>query len=144
MGRKKKIVEEVKEEVVVAPVEEIKEEEPKEEIKVEEPKTEKEEMIDVPPMPETFDAKKKEYNVRDVIRQYIGCETARIFEGNLTFDSSLALENNRYNVVIGNFDISKFIANNPPLPKVIFGNLIINKNANVGNPEFLGGKKIKK
>ena len=105
---------------------------------------EKEEMIDIPPMPETFDAKKKEYNVRDVIRQYIGCETARIFEGNLIFDNSLALENNRYNVVIGNFDISKFIANNPPLPKVIFGNLIINKNANVGNPEFLGGKKIKK
>ena len=140
MARKKKteVIEEVKEEVVETP--EIVEEAPKEE----EIKVENTEMLDIPEMPETVKERKKEFNVADVIREYIVGEPARIYEGNLTFESLNDLHNNRYNVVIGDLDIRKFTVNIPVLPKVVFGNLIINKDAEVQAPIFLGGKKIKK
>ena len=142
MGRKKKteIIEEVKEEVVEAtPVEEVKEE-PVEEIKAEEVN---EELV-VPEMPETVKEGKKEYNVSDVIREYIIGEPARIFEGNLSFESLNEFRDNKWNVVIGDLDIRKFTVNIPALPKVVFGNLIVNKDAEIGKPEFLGGKVVKK
>lgn len=142
MGRKKKteIIEEVKEEVVeTIPVEEIKEE-PVEEIKAEEVNEE----LTVPEMPETVKEGKKEYNVADVIREFIVGEPARIYEGNLSFESLNEFRDNKWNVVIGDLDIRKFTVNIPALPKVVFGNLIINKDAEVGKPEFLGGKVIKK
>ena len=153
MGRRKKVVEEVKQEEVKqaeAVVEEVVQAEPqpepeapKEEIKVEEVKNKKEEMIDIPPVPETFEAKKKEYNINDVIRQYIGSETTRIYEGNLTFNNIVEYSDSKYNVVIGDLDVSKFV-NLTSIPKVIFGNLIVNKKANVPTITFLGGKIIKK
>lgn len=148
MGRRKKtaIVEEVKKEVIETPVEEVvkKVEEPKEEIKVEEPKEEKSEMINIPPVPETVKEEKKEYNIRDIIRKYIVGEPIRIFEGNLVFNILNDLVDNKYNVIIGDLDIRKFVVNIPPLPKIVFGNLIINKDADIKKPIFLGGKVIKK
>ena len=148
MGRKKKVVEEIKEEVVEQPVEEVVEaapveevkEEPKEEIKAEEVNPE----LTVPEMPETVKEGKKEYNVSDIIREFIVGEPARIFEGNLVFNTLNEFIDNRCNVVIGDLDIRKFTVNIPALPKVVFGNLIINKDAEVGKPVFLGGKVIKK
>ena len=142
MARKKKteVIEKVKEEVVEAtPVEEVKEE-PVEEIKAEEVNEE----LAVPEMPETVKEGKKEYNVSDVIREYIVGEPARIFEGNLSFESLNEFRDNKWNVVIGDLDIRKFTVNIPALPKVVFGNLIINKDAEVEKPIFLGGKVIKK
>lgn len=142
MARKKKteVIEKVKEEVVEAtPVEEVKEE-PTEEIKAEEVNEE----LAVPEMPETVKEGKKEYNVSDVIREYIVGEPARIFEGNLSFESLNEFRDNKWNVVIGDLDIRKFTVNIPALPKVVFGNLIINKDAEVEKPIFLGGKVIKK
>lgn len=144
MGRKKKekVVEEVKKEVVETPVEEVvkKVEEPKEEIKVEE----KSEILNIPPVPETMKEGKKEYSVSDVIRKYIIGEPIRIFEGNITFNTLNDLIDNKYNVIIGDLDIRKFTVNIPALPKIVFGNLIVNKDAEVKKPIFLGGKVIKK
>jgi len=144
MGRKKKtaIVEEVKKEVVETPVEEVVEkiEEPKEEIKVEE----KNEILDIPPVPETIKEGKKEYDIRDVIRKYIVDEPIRIFEGNIVFNTLNDLLYNKYNVIIGDLDIRRFTVNIPALPKVVFGNLIVNKDAEFKTPTFLGGKVIKK
>jgi hypothetical protein len=151
MGRKKKtveVIEPVKEEVVQAPVETVVEEpvkEPvKEDIKVEEVKDKKEEMLNIPEMPETVKEGKKEYNVNDVIRKIIGNEPARIFDGNLSFNTLNEFIDNRCNVVLGDLDIRKFTVNIPALPKVVFGNLIVNKNAEFIAPVFLGGKVIKK
>ena len=132
MGRKKK--EKVVEEVVK------KVEEPKEEIKVEE----KSEILNIPPVPETMKEGKKEYSVSDVIRKYIIGEPIRIFEGNITFNTLNDLIDNKYNVIIGDLDIRKFTVNIPALPKVVFGNLIVNKDAEFKAPTFLGGKIIKK
>lgn len=144
MGRKKKekVVEEVKKEVVETPVEEVakKVEEPKEEIKVEE----KSEILNIPPVPETMKEGKKEYSVSDVIRKYIIGEPIRIFEGNITFNTLNDLIDNKYNVIIGDLDIRKFTVNIPALPKIVFGNLIVNKDAEIKKPIFLGGKVIKK
>jgi len=144
MGRKKKekVVEEVKKEVVETPVEEVvkKVEESKEEIKVEE----KSEILNIPPVPETMKEGKKEYSVSDVIRKYIIGEPIRIFEGNIIFNTLNDLIDNKYNVIIGDLDIRKFTVNIPALPKVVFGNLIVNKDAEFKTPTFLGGKVIKK
>ena len=142
MARKKKteVIEKVKEEVVEAtPVEEVKEE-PVEEIKAEEAN---EELV-VPEMPETVKEGKKEYNISDIIREYIVGEPARIFEGNLSFESLNEFRDNKWNVIIGDLDIRKFTVNIPALPKVVFGNLIINKEIEIKKPAFLGGKIIKK
>jgi len=162
MGRKKKAVEEIKEEVVETSVEEVKEkpttkksrkkaievsiEEPKQGPKEEEIVAEEiNEELKVPEMPEVVVENKKEYSVSDVIRKYIVGEPIRIFEGNLVFNTLNDLVDNKCNVIIGDLDIRKFVVNIPPLPKIVFGNLIINKDAeNIKKPVFLGGKVIKK
>lgn len=168
MARKKKVKEEVVEQVeekIEAPVEEIVEI-PEEEIKpkktkksktkaeaevVEEPKKESKvevkaetDEFEVPEMPETFKSKKNDYNIGDVIRKYIGSETARIYEGDLSFNNIIEYNSSRYNVIIGDLDLRKIYTKINFLPKVIFGNIIVNDKTVVPPTTFLGGKIIKK